>query len=112
VTANSQDTGRVGDADRAGVPAGLSPQAVSSEAAHPSRTADLELALDYAVRVLVRTEPPDARFMSDEFVAAASILANLPNDKCRQILRAFVAADEAEIAAQYDAAALTFEAGQ
>jgi hypothetical protein len=37
VTANSQDNGRVGDADRAGVPTGLSPQAVSIEAAHPSR---------------------------------------------------------------------------
>jgi hypothetical protein len=37
VTANRTGLGRVGDADRAGVPTGLSPQAVSSEAAHPSR---------------------------------------------------------------------------
>lgn len=50
------------------------------------RIKDLELALDVALAWRIKLEPIDSRAVSNEFVAMASIRADLTNDECRQIL--------------------------
>lgn len=59
-----------------------------------NRIADLELALDYALRLLVIFEPGDSRALSNVFVSMVAILCNVTNEESRQILRAAIAEDE------------------
>lgn len=52
------------------------------------RVADLELALGWALGILIKFEPGDSRAVSDEFVAAAAIHCSV-NERlveCRDIL--------------------------
>ncbi len=62
-----------------------------------TRVADLELALDYALGVLVKFEPPDSRAVSNEFVAMAAIRCEQDRlEECREILRAAIAIEAAQ----------------
>jgi hypothetical protein len=97
-------------ASRQAAPAN-SPEAASSDedavelvarAIHPSRIADLELALDLALARLVHLEPGDSRAVSNEFVAMAAISCNIRDnlDECRQIIRDALGDDAAAIEGQ------------
>jgi hypothetical protein len=63
------------------------------------RVADLELALDLALRHLIRFEPGDSRAVSDEFVAMAAIQCGLFDrlGECRDIIRAAIERDEERV---------------
>ena len=52
------------------------------------RIADLELALSWALGVLIQFEPGDSRAVSNEFVAAAALQGQCGNERqeCRDIL--------------------------
>jgi hypothetical protein len=65
-----------------------------------TREADLELALDLALRWLFPHEPPDSRAVSNEFVAMAAIFCGQADnlDECRSIIRDAIAQDVARVA--------------
>ena len=67
-----------------------------TEQAKVERVANLELALGWALGVLIKYESGDSRAVSDEFVAAGAICCDIQGNReeCRTILAAAMETDD------------------